>query len=348
MFRSKSILFLALTIILIMGVFSFGYAADEGTILLGVGIRDLANPYHAALGEGGKLYAQSIGQEKNCVILACEGSSEKQLNDIKALIARSKGEVVFLIDPNEAQDALAIAIECEKQKVYFVTQWNKPADVKVSDYKYWVTHIGIDSVTTGYEISKTLFDAIGGKGKVFAIQGMLGNNAAVGRWQGFQKALKEYPGINLVSWEVGDWEKAKAFNLTANALIANPDLAAVWCANDSMAMGALEALRAKGLAGKVPVCGADAIPEMLDAIKKGEAVATASTDPLWQAGEGLAIALAAKMGKIDVATLPENKREWEAPSVQINSKNIDWFIKTYITTHLTYDYDNYWGKWTAK
>lgn len=346
MFRSKSILFLALTIILIMGVFSFGYAED--TILLGVGIRDLANPYHAALGEGGKLYAQSIGQEKNYVMLASEGSSEKQLNDIKALIARSKGEVVFLIDPNEAQDSLAIAIECEKQKVYFVTQWNKPADVKVSDYKYWVTHIGIDSVTTGYEISKTLFDAIGGKGKVFAVQGMLGNNAAVGRWEGFQKALKEYPGINLVSWEVGDWEKAKAFNLTANALIANPDLAAVWCANDSMAMGALEALRAKGLAGKVPVCGADAIPEMLEAIKKGEAVATASTDPLWQAGEGLAIALAAKMGKIDVATLPENKREWEAPSVQINSKNIDWFMENYITAHPVYDYDNYWGKWTAK
>ncbi len=61
-------------------------------------------------------------------------------------------------------------------------------------------------------------------------------------------------------------------------------MAAVWCANDSMAMGSLEALRAKGLAGKVPVAGADAIPEMLEAIKKGEAVATASTDPLWQAG----------------------------------------------------------------
>jgi ribose transport system substrate-binding protein len=346
MFKSKNILILALTMVLIMGTFSFGYA--QGTILLGVGIRDLANPYHAALGQGGMLYAKSIGQEQNCVILACEGSSEKQLNDIKALIARAKGEVVFLIDPNEGQDALAIAIECEKNKVYFVTQWNKPADVKVSDYKYWVTHIGIDSVTTGYETAKTLFNAIGGKGKVFGVQGMLGNNAAIGRWEGFQKALKEYPGIILVGWEVADWQKALSFNATANALIANPDLAAVWCANDSMAMGSLEALRAKGLAGKVPVAGADAIPEMLEAIKNGEAVATASTDPLWQAGEGLAIALAAKMGKIDVATLPENKREWEAPSVQINSDNIDWFIANYITAHPTYNYDNYWEKWTAK
>jgi ABC-type sugar transport system substrate-binding protein len=87
---------------------------------------------------------------------------------------------------------------------------------------------------------------------------------------------------------------------------------------------------------------------MLEAIKNGEAVATASTDPLWQAGEGLAIALAAKMGKIDVAALPENKREWEAPSVQINSDNIDWFMENYITSHPTYNYDNYWEKWTAK
>ncbi len=81
MFKSRNILFLVLTIVLIMGVFSFGYAQRK--ILLGVGIRDLANPYHAALGEGGKLYAKSIGQEQNCVILACEGLSEKQLNDIK-------------------------------------------------------------------------------------------------------------------------------------------------------------------------------------------------------------------------------------------------------------------------
>jgi len=344
MFKSKNILFLVLTIVLIMGIFSFGYA--KGPILLGVSIRSLANPYHAALGEGGKLYAQSLGQEENCVILASEGSSEKQLNDIKALIARSKGEVVFLVDPNESQDSLAIAIECEKQKVYFVTQWNKPDDVRVSDYKYWVTHIGIDSVTTGYETAKTLFEAIGGEGKVFAVLGMLGNNAQIGRWKGFQMAHKEYPGIELVGFEVGDWQKAKSFNLTANALIANPDLDAVWCANDSMAMGSLEALRAKGLAGKVPVAGADAIPEMLEAIKNGEAVATASTDPLWQAGEGLAIALAAKEGKIDVAKLPENKREWEAPSVMVNSDNIDWFIENYIDSHPTYDYDNYWERWS--
>jgi ribose transport system substrate-binding protein len=344
MFKSKNILFFALTIVLIMGIFSFSYAADP--ILLGVSIRSLANPYHAALGEGGKLYAQFLGQEENCVILASEGSSEKQLNDIKALIARSKGEVVFLVDPNEAQDSLAIAIECEKQKVYFVTQWNKPDDVKVSDYNYWVTHIGIDSITTGYETAKTLFDAIGGEGDVFAVQGMLGNNAAIGRWEGFQRALKEYPGINVVGWEVGDWQKAKSFNLTANALIANPDLDAVWCANDSMAMGSLEALRAKGLAGKVPVAGADAIPEMLEAIKNGEAVATASTDPLWQSGQGLAIALAAKEGKIDVAKLPENKREWEAPSVMVNSDNIDWFMENYIDSHPEYDYDNYWERWS--
>lgn len=344
MFKSKSILFLGLTIIFIMGIFSYSCAQDN--ILLGVSIRSLANPYHAALGEGGKLFAKSIGQEENCVILASEGSSEKQLNDIKALIARANGEVVFLVDPNEAQDSLAIAIECEKEKVYFVTQWNKPDDVRVSDYNYWVTHIGIDSVTTGYETAKTLFNAIGGKGKVFAVLGMLGNNAQIGRWKGFQMAHEEFPEIELVGYEVGDWQKAKAFNLTANALIANPDLAAVWCANDSMAMGALEALRAKDLAGKVPVAGADAIPEMLEAIKKGEAVATASTEPLWQAGQGLAIALAAKQGKIDVASLPESKREWEAPSIMVNTDNIDWFIENYIDSYPTYDYEDYWGRWS--
>ena len=48
----------------------------------------------------------------------------------------------------------------------------------------------------------------------------------------------------------------------------------VWAANDDMALGALEALRAAGLAGKIPVVGVDGIPEAIAAVDKGEMVST--------------------------------------------------------------------------
>ena len=119
----------------------------------------------------------------------------------------------------------------------------------------------------------------------------------------------------------------------------------MWYANDDMATGAIEVLRARGLAGKVPVSGVDAIPEMITAIQKGEAVATVSSDAYWQGGVVLAIALAAKKGDIKVEELPENKREWIAKSILVTKENIGWYIQNYVEGKPEYDWTNYWGRW---
>jgi len=110
-------------------------------------------------------------------------------------------------------------------------------------------------------------------------------------------------------------------------------------------MGSLEALRAAGLAGKVKVCGVDGIEEMIRAIAKGEAAATALPDPKWQGGIGLSIALAAKEGKIDVSSLPKEKRQFYATMVNINADNIDEIIKTYLEGTPEFDWTDYWGRW---
>ena len=78
---------------------------------------------------------------------------------------------------------------------------------------------------------------------MFAIQGLLANTPAAERFQGLQKALKENPGVELVQWVAGDWDRTKAYNQTREMLIAHPDINGVWCANDDMAMGAIQALK---------------------------------------------------------------------------------------------------------
>ncbi|HHT09170.1 MAG TPA: sugar ABC transporter substrate-binding protein [Atribacter sp.] len=336
-----------LSLIIIFGILSLSFCAiaQEEPVYLGTAIRSLSNPYHAVWADGATAFANSLGWKDYNVIQTCEGSSEKQLNDIKALVARSQGNVVFSIDPNQSTDAPAIANELEKSSVYFITWWNKPDDVSVADYKYWVCHITFDNRASGYNTAKAIFDAVGGSGKVFALQGLLGNSAAIERWEGFEKALTEYPEIELVGWQAADWEKVKAYNHVSNALIADPDIKAIWCANDSMAIGALEALRARELVGKVPVSGVDAIPEMITAIKNKEAIATVASDAFWQGGMGLSIPLAVKQGKIKMEELPENKREWIAQTILITQENIDWYIENYVEGTPEYNWNDYWGKW---
>ena len=337
---------LNISIVVLIGLFlvsSLVFAADKTS--LGLAIRSLEDPYHADVAAGGEMFAVSVGYPQ--VILTCEGSSEKQFNDIKALVARTGGNVVFYIDPNESTNCVPIAKALEEAGVYFVTFWNKPEDLKVWDYPHWVSHINYDGVADGQYIATELFKTFKtpNKGKIIAIQGMLGNTTANERWEGLLRALKANPDVEMVAYEAADWVRAKAFEKASNMLVAHPDIDGVWAADDNSAMGALEALRGAGLAGKVKVCGVDGIEEMIRAIAKGEACATRFADPKWQGGEGLSIALAAKEGKINVSSLPKEKRQFFANAVSVNADNVDEFINTYLEGTPKYDWTDYWGRW---
>ena len=342
-----------LVLMLVLGIalcFSVAFAGSEeseekGLTTLGTSIRSLENPYHANWAKGGDIFAEKVGLPH--VVQTCEGSSEKQLNDIKALVAKTGGNLVFNIDPNESPNVVPIAKALEEAGVYFCTTWNKPEDVKVWDYNYWVCHVAFDGRTDGYYIAKELFASFETpyKGKIIALQGKLANTAHLERWAGLFQALDEYPDVELVAYQCAEWERVKAFEHTSSMLVAHPDISGVWAANDNMAMGALEALRAAGLAGKVKVCGIDGIEEMINAILKGEAVATCSPDPYWQGGMLTSIPLAAKNGLIDVKSLPKEKRQWYAKSIRVNSENVSEYIKNYIDGLPEYDYNDYWGNW---
>ena len=73
---------------------AFGQAQG---VFMGTAIRSLENPYHAVWARGGQAFADSVGGVH--VIQTCEGSSEKQLNDIKALVAKAGKDAVFCIRP---------------------------------------------------------------------------------------------------------------------------------------------------------------------------------------------------------------------------------------------------------
>jgi ribose transport system substrate-binding protein len=337
---------LKVAVVVVIGMLAMAVAAPASAeTTLGTAIRSLENPYHADWAEGGDMFAETVNLPH--VIQTCEGSSEKQLNDIKALVAKTGANVVFCVDPNESPDVVPIAKALEDAGVYFVTFWNKPDDVNVTDYDHWVSHITFDGVDGGYYIAKELFKTFETpyEGKIVGLQGKLANAAHIERWTGLKKALEEYPDVKMVAYEPAEWDRAKAFEKMSSLLVAHPDIDGVWAANDNMAMGALEALRAKDLAGKVKVVGVDGIEEMIRAIEKGEAAATFYPDPKWQGGMGLSIALAAKEGKIDVKALPLEKREWYATSIQINADNIDDFIANYLEGTPEYDWDDYFGRW---
>jgi ribose transport system substrate-binding protein len=323
-------------------------ASAESKTTLVVMIRGLDNPYHANYAVGAKELGKKLGLPVD--VLTSEANSQKQFADLKAEIAKTGGNMVVSVDPNEAPDVVPIAKMLESAGVYWVNWWNKPPDVKVADYPHWVSHVAFDAVGQGYWNAKQLFKSFKtpNKGKIIAIQGMLANNAAIGRFQGLQKALKENPGVQLLQWESAEWDTTKAYNATKALLAAHPDVDGVWSANDNMAMGAIQALKEAGLAGKVLVTGTDGNPEAFDAIKAGTMASTEFQDSRYQAQLGLTMALAAKDGKLDVKKLPAKHRSWLIPGVQVNRENVDKFVNDYIKSMPTYDLSDFFKNWKGE
>ena len=325
-----------------------GAKASKAPVTLVVSIRGLDNPYHANYKYGADALGKKLGLPVDT--LSTEANSEKGIADIKAELAKTGGNMVLNLDPNQAPDVVPIAKILEDAGVFWVNWWNKPDDVKVWDYPHWVAHITFDSVGTGYFNAKELFKTFKtpNKGKIVALQGMLANTPAIERFQGLQKALAEFPDVKLLQWEGCDWDRTKGYNATKAMLVAHPDIDGVWSANDEMAMGAIQALKEAGLAGKVLVNGTDGIPEIFDAIKAGTACSTVWQDSKYQAQLGLMMSMAARDGKLDVAKLERKYRSFKISGVEVNKDNIDAVMKEYANMSPEYDFSNFFAKYVTE
>ena len=295
----------------------------DTTLYLAVSIRGLENPYIATINEGMKLFAEyldSIGQKYEMQVLDSQGDSAKEVDNMRQFAAKAGGNAIAYADPNEDTIAYSLAEAMAESGGYLGTAWNKPADVGPADLTpNWVIHTSPDNVVNGYNIAKALFDSMGGFGKIFVVEGLLGNTANNSRVEGLEKALAEYPDIEVVAQDTGNWNTDEALALVETWLTQFPDVGGIWCANDNMATGALQALDAAGLKGQVGVCGVDANTDIVEAIANGEATATVSSNGYLQGGYTLAICYAAWTGLLNVEDLPAEYREFATPTVLIDS-----------------------------
>ncbi len=120
------------------------------------------------------------------------------------------------------------------------------------------------------------------------------------------------------------------------------DIKGVWAANDNMALGALEALRAAGKAGKVPIVGGDAVPEALDEIKSGANgyLATVTTDPWWQGAAALALGYQAAIGEYDVDAADHAQRAFYGTQFLVTKDNVNEYSKAPTFDQLKPDLDD--------
>jgi ribose transport system substrate-binding protein len=191
-----------------------------------------------------------------------------------------------------------LAGSCIRNQLYLSTwatmgPWVVPCEPSIN-YHYQ----GVANPADGaYVTCRNMFKALGGRGTFAHLSGSAGVSTSPAKDKAVDRALREFPGIQMIARRYGQYNREASRQVLSNILAkAGRKVDAVYCQSDDEAVGALDALREHNLLGKTLVGGADGIPEFIDAIIQGTGFGTEGAAALFGGGYTLMQALDAAAG----------------------------------------------------
>ncbi|HCC35149.1 MAG TPA: hypothetical protein DEQ02_05745 [Ruminococcaceae bacterium] len=136
-------------------------------------------------------------------------------------------------------------------------------------YNYYNTFVSTDEVEMGMAAAEYANTLLNGKGNVVMIRGVVESTNSLNRYNGWNKKAPEYPDIKVIVEQAADWLRLDANQAMTNILSANSDIDLVYCENDEMAMGCLEAIQDAGREKEIMIISMDGQEDAALEVQKG-------------------------------------------------------------------------------
>ena len=245
-------------------------ASAQQKTTIGVSLAQDDNPFYIAMLRGIRARAQELGWEVATV--SANEDKLKQINGVQDLIARGvKGILISPIDAigvNATYDAAAAA----KIPIVSVARGSTSPNQTI--------HVAMDEKQIGRDIAEWTAGKLGGKGKVALLMGPSGAPTFKNLGDGYAEVMAKYPRISIVFRADGPLTRERGVKQAEDALVANPDLAAIYTANDDVALGVMQAVNAANRKGKTLVTGMNGVPPALRAVKEENLAMTVELNPV--------------------------------------------------------------------
>jgi len=245
-------------------------ASAQQKTVIGVSLAQDDNPFYIAMLRGIRARAQELGWEVATV--SANEDKVKQINGVQDLVARGvKGVLISPIDAvgvNAAYDAAKAA--------------NVPivSVARGSTSPNQTLHVAMDEKQIGRDIAEWTAKAIGNEGKVAMLLGPSGAPTFRNLGDGYTEVMGKHPKIQIAFRSDGPLTRERGVKQAEDALVANPDLKAIYTANDDVALGAMQAVLAANK--QTIVTGMNGVPPALRALKDGKLAMTVELNPvLW-------------------------------------------------------------------
>lgn len=185
-------------------------------------------------------YEASLHKDvKDVIVTDAAFNPAKQVSDIEDLVSKNVSLIIYWpVDEKAIQPAL------EKAVAKGIPTVNAGGGFTYAPGT--VSNAFIDQWALGETVARQLVKDLGGKGKVFAMLPIAGTTAAVEQLAALKTVLKDHPKIELLSTEHGDWNRAKAKQITENLLQRHPKIDGVYSPAGQMSMGVAEAFEESG------------------------------------------------------------------------------------------------------
>lgn len=255
-----------------------GGDAGGETYTIGVSNNTVGNGWREQMICAIKAEARASGKVDEVVLLNRDTDTAGQISDITSLI--SQGVDAIILNPGDAEAFNSVIEEAQAQGIVVVVVDN----AVTSDAAYLVSN---DQAAYGELGARWLFEELGGEGNVAYMRGIDGVGADTLRDEGFQKALADYPNINIVSEVFTDWSPTTGAQ-QALEIITTQDVDGIWTSGIDYSV--VEQFEAAGLP-YVPIVGADNNAFIGQLLTIDGLTGVAVTNPPSVGGAGAAVAI---------------------------------------------------------
>ena len=246
-------------------------ATDKPKIALVM--KSLANEFFKTMEEGATKHQKDNADKYE--LIANGIKDEQDIAKQQQLIEQMIGQKVaaLVVAPADSKALVSICQKAAAAGIVVVNIDNRfDADV-MKERQLTAPFVGPDNRKGAKLAGDFLATKLKAGDKVAIIEGAPTAFNAQQRKAGFEDAMKQ-AGIVIADSQSANWETDQASKLAAAMLTAHPGIKALLCANDSMALGAVAAVKAAGKAGQVQIVGFDNIAAVKELVKAGTVLCT--------------------------------------------------------------------------
>ena len=236
-------------------------------------MKSLANEFFKTMEEGALAHAREHEAEYSLKVIGMKNETDvaEQIRNGELIIAQGADAIV--IAPADSKALVPVCKKAMDAGIIVVNIDNKfDADV-LKDKGVKIPFVGPDNRKGAKMAGVYLSTRLQAGDKVAIIEGAPNAYNGIQRKMGFDDAMNG-SGMNIVSSQTGYWETDKARPVAAALINEYPDLKAILCANDSMALGAVTAVKEAGKTGAIYVVGFDNIAAVRQLVKEGKILCT--------------------------------------------------------------------------